>query len=298
MSLGGSDNAISMTPARLFGQVQRFALLAAKRSHEDREYVHKLRVATRRAAVVVEALAADFEGDDARRILRGLRRLRRKAGVARDLDVRLAELVVDHSLLERETQIALVHRLALARGEAQQALAIHVKERRKAGEFKEWHSLAKRMHRRAKRVGRFELAVSSRLTQSIQQLEEQSSPWPVLPKQLHRLRREVRRARYLVEWIAGGMSQESRQTLMGELRACQEDLGAWHDKWIGGHVWRQWGEEAGPEMHEAMERWNHETVDAEQQSRMQCESTWAGERFQRLTALLRQPLSSEPRDLG
>lgn len=297
MSLGGSDNAISMTPARLFGQVQRLALLAAKRSQEDREYVHKLRVATRRAAVVVEALAADFDGDDARRILRGLRRLRRKAGVARDLDVRLADLVVDHSLLEPETRIALVHRLALARGEAQRALAFHVRKLRKAGEFKEWHSLAKRMHRRAKRVGRFELAVSSRLTQSIQQLEAQSSPWPVLPKQLHRLRREVRRARYLVEWIAGGMSQESRQTLMGELRACQEDLGAWHDKWLAGHYWGQWDESAGSEWREAVERWNNETIAAEQQSRKQCESTWSGERFQRFIALMKQALNPALRDL-
>lgn len=287
---------LPMTLVQLIDQVRRLAVLAATASHEDREYVHKLRVATRRAAVIVDALGRSEHASAARRLLRGLRRLRRRAGAARDLDVRLAQIVCDHLYLDRDTRVALVHGLALARGEAQASLAAHVKKLRQSGDFAEWRSWVKRVYRRADRAGQIEQLVGVRLALSVQKLEELGTPWPVLPKQLHRLRREVRRTRYLCEWLADRLPESSRRKILRELRACQEDLGNWHDSLISLQAWRQ-GSESPPATaaRELIEQSVTAATSAEQMARNSCETTWAGQRFQQLIDSVKQVVGDQER---
>jgi CHAD domain-containing protein len=64
---------------------------AVDRAYEDAEHVHRLRVAGRRAEAVLKAFEELF-GKPARRLRRAVRRLRRAAGSARDLDLLLADL--------------------------------------------------------------------------------------------------------------------------------------------------------------------------------------------------------------
>lgn len=72
--------------------VWRYLPLAAERSDEDPEYVHQLRVATRRAMAALETFAAFLPRKRGKRLTRRLRKVRKAAGAARDSDVLLARL--------------------------------------------------------------------------------------------------------------------------------------------------------------------------------------------------------------
>jgi len=61
--------------------------LAALQPEEDVEYVHQLRIATRRAEAALETFAPYLPGRRARWLSKKLRQVRRAAGDARDLDV-------------------------------------------------------------------------------------------------------------------------------------------------------------------------------------------------------------------
>jgi CHAD domain-containing protein len=72
--------------------VHHYLDLALREPEKDVEHVHQLRVASRRAAAVLEIFKACFSAKAHRRAGRQLRRLRRAAGAARDWDVFLLTL--------------------------------------------------------------------------------------------------------------------------------------------------------------------------------------------------------------
>ena len=61
--------------------------LAAKNADDDVEYVHQLRVASRRAMAVLEIFDAMLPRKRSKWLTRQLKRIRKAAGDARDLDV-------------------------------------------------------------------------------------------------------------------------------------------------------------------------------------------------------------------
>ena len=67
--------------------MEEFLGLAANRASQDIEYVHCLRVATRRAMAVIEFCREFFSQKRVDRLLDSLRRIRKAAGAARDMDV-------------------------------------------------------------------------------------------------------------------------------------------------------------------------------------------------------------------
>lgn len=75
-----------------FATVRRYMPLAAERPDEDPEHVHQLRVATRRALAAIDLFADLLPVRRARAIRKDLKRLRRAAGDARDLDVLVQRL--------------------------------------------------------------------------------------------------------------------------------------------------------------------------------------------------------------
>jgi CHAD domain-containing protein len=75
--------------------VRHFLPLAADRPKEDVEYVHRLRVATRRAAAALRAFEDMASKPRTREIERALRKARQAAGAARDLDVLAARLATE-----------------------------------------------------------------------------------------------------------------------------------------------------------------------------------------------------------
>ncbi len=76
--------------------VEAMLPLAAKSAEEDDEHVHRLRVATRRAATALRIFRGCCEkASSFPRMRRGLRRLRRAAAAARECDVHRAMLTAD-----------------------------------------------------------------------------------------------------------------------------------------------------------------------------------------------------------
>lgn len=67
--------------------VAHYLPLAAKRSEDDIEYVHQLRVATRRAMAAIDVFAPLLSETRAKKMFKRLRKIRRAGGAARDNDV-------------------------------------------------------------------------------------------------------------------------------------------------------------------------------------------------------------------
>jgi CHAD domain-containing protein len=72
--------------------VHHYLDLALREPAQDMEYVHQLRVSTRRAGAALEIFEGCLSAKTYRRVRRRLRRLRRAAGAARDWDVFLLTL--------------------------------------------------------------------------------------------------------------------------------------------------------------------------------------------------------------
>src|SRR5436190_20655542 len=75
-----------------FEVVRHFLPLAVEKPHDDPEYVHQLRVGTRRAGAALRVFADCLPRKALRAVKRHLRTIRRAAGDARDWDVFLLSL--------------------------------------------------------------------------------------------------------------------------------------------------------------------------------------------------------------
>lgn len=90
-SMPVADAARAVLAAR-FAVVRNFLPLAAEKPHESSEYVHQLRVGTRRAAAALRVFAGALPNKQLKAAKRTLRAIRRAAGDARDWDVFLGSL--------------------------------------------------------------------------------------------------------------------------------------------------------------------------------------------------------------
>lgn len=270
--------------AQRLSLVRRAALLAADHAADDREYVHRLRVATRRADAVLRATQV-LTGDDAGRDLRRkLRKLRRLAGVARDLDVQLALLLETPFPVSSSTRLAVLHRLVSERGIAQTRLSACVDKLRRKHRFRHWRRWAEQLSwsgTDAEPTGAQVLALG--LSEAVRKLAEQGTPWPQQRPAMHRLRMNGKRVRYLGELAAGCFPADTWETLGPRLQQFQDDLGNWHDRQVAVDCWQGWAASppAGCEVAELAEA-ARRAVDQEAAARRDCEERWSGPRFQQL----------------
>lgn len=206
----------------------------------DEEGVHDMRVTTRRLGIMLPVLAVKPGGKRIRRAIRAMRRLRRAAGVSRDLDV----------------SVALFEELASAsNGDRRQAEILHRRLR----------DARRRSHRRMQRsVAALDIAELKGDLQGIMRRgaddlftvlrrlrEEQKSRGMKLletmevvgssydPDALHRLRRQVRRMRYLAEVNMAVLDRTPDATRI--FRELQDALGRLHDAhvlvlWLDGQI--------------------------------------------------------------
>ncbi len=108
---------------------------AAFKAERDPEYVHQLRVASRRAHAALRVFDEFLPGRRSRRVIEQLHCVRRAAGQARDCDVQQAQLkrLADAGQLQTES---VAKRVARKRAEAQ-APIVRVFERLQAKQFPE-----------------------------------------------------------------------------------------------------------------------------------------------------------------
>ncbi len=194
----------------------------------DEEGVHDMRVTTRRIGIMLPVLAAKPGGKRVRRAIRALRRLRRAAGLSRDLDVSLAlfeDLAVGSNGDRRQAEI-LHRRLRDARRRSHrrmqrsvEALDVAVLKgdlqgimRRGADDL---FTVLRRLREEQKPRG----------TKLLESMEAVGRAYD--PDTLHRLRRQIRRLRYLAEVNARMLDGSPEAARV--FRELQDALGRLHD---------------------------------------------------------------------
>ncbi|MGH9504328.1 MAG: CHAD domain-containing protein [Terriglobales bacterium] len=183
------------------------------------ENVHKFRTSSRRVEVLVSDLA-DRRGGNDRKLLKLLRRLRKKAGRLRDLDVQSAALRSLKIPQEPGRKSQLMRTLAEQRAQREQKLL-------KSLDKKTVAEVRRRLKRSAASLEIPKNADPVALARrKLNQLEVDEGE--VTETTLHQFRIAGKQARYIAE-LAGKTAESTR--LIALLNHMQDVIGDWHD-WV------------------------------------------------------------------
>lgn len=180
--------------------------------------IHQFRTAARRLEAVLTELVADHDRK-ARKLLKLLTKLRRRAGKVRDLDVQITAL---RSL-----------RISEQPGIKTQLLqAMSQKRARREKRFLEMldKETIREVRRRLAKIEQqlFEAAPDPQVLVRTRLADFVKTGGPITEKLLHQCRIEGKKIRYLAE-LAGEDSEAQR--IIHELKRMQDVLGEWHD-WL------------------------------------------------------------------
>lgn len=229
-------DAARVALAARFAVVRHFLPLAAERPHEDAEYVHQLRVGTRRAAAALRAFADALPRKPLKEAKRTLRALRRAAGDARDWDVFLAALPAAKALAASKPaqdfltgyafgqRAAAQHRLSAAAGEAGPLFA-----ERSA----ELVARARGPADDAPGPPTFGDLAAAQLGALFAEFTEGARAHPKDPDALHALRIAGKRLRYAIEIFADCFPPALKGTFYPAVERAQELLGDVQDAVVG-----------------------------------------------------------------
>jgi CHAD domain-containing protein len=183
------------------------------------ENVHKFRTSSRRVEVLLADLAEGRSGND-KKLLKLLRRLRKKAGKLRDLDVQSGALRSLKIPQEPGRKLQLSRSLAEERSRREKKLAKSLDKRTVA-------EMRKRLKRAAASLEIPDNA--DPLTLARQKLNDlEVDQGAVTEKTLHQFRIAGKRVRYIAE--LGGKDAEATR-LVAQLNHMQDVIGDWHD-WL------------------------------------------------------------------
>lgn len=188
-------------------------------SQQNAESVHGFRTTSLRLQALFEDLLPERNGNQ-KKLLKILKRIRKRAGKVRDLDVQLAALRSLKVPQEPRRKTQLMHGLIELRAQ-------HEKKLRKILKKDTIRDIRKRLKRASKDVrpetGREALAVAQSM------LNEVIRPsGPIREDVLHQYRSVVKRARYTAEFAP--KSAKAAQ-FISQLKRLQDAVGSWHD-WL------------------------------------------------------------------
>jgi CHAD domain-containing protein len=222
------------------------------------EHVHQLRVATRRATAALRIFDALLPPRRARKMQKQLKRIRRAAGDARNLDVLSARLQKDYPDWDTSHSAKLQEFLVKLRKQAQppiEKLHKHLSDRdrferrsealidrvriRSEDEPAEAHTfLAAARHDLGSLVDQFFTAAAADLTQAAA---------------LHAMRIAGKRVRYGMEIFGGAFGPALRQEIYPLVVEIQEKLGAINDHVTAAQLYSGWlGQSDDPELAEIL----------------------------------------------
>ncbi|MCX7702378.1 MAG: CHAD domain-containing protein, partial [Gemmataceae bacterium] len=217
------DAARKVLNARL-GTVAHYLPLAARQAQEDVEYVHQLRVSTRRAAAAIEVFD-DFLTRKARKSgRRALRRIRRAAGTARDADVFLQFLLgeLKHGPQHRFPVLDFLVGLTLERRiAAQQQLREAEEEGFQAAEI--LAGVGESSDFEAPR--RFGVLAATVINPLLREFDQAVADAHDDAKALHAIRIRGKELRYAMEIFAPCFAEPFRELLYPAVEQAQEILG-------------------------------------------------------------------------
>jgi CHAD domain-containing protein len=215
------------------------------RSNIDIEYIHAMRVATRRARSAANVFGPFFEKRAIKPFLKGLRKTARKLGAVRDLDVALEELEKyskKQPKAEQSALNALANLWKQAREQAFQELVAWLDSPR-------YHEFIAEFYQFCRTPGTGTQAIAHRdggapvpyqvrhvMPSTILEEFEEMRAYEVLfeqgttvpPETLHALRIDGKRLRYSLEFL-GNITGAKGKTVLKKLKRLQDLLGALND---------------------------------------------------------------------
>jgi len=224
-----SEIARAAVSARL-ETVAHYLPLAAESPQEDIEYVHQLRVATRRAMATLSIFRELMPDRRRLKMAKWLKRIRRAAGPARDDDVLSLRLARTAEANPDGGAARLLEDVQLHRQKSQAAIEEVWKRARK----KSFQGKIERIVRRIRWRGEgaepsFHDAARACLADEWECFETAARADLSSAESMHELRIEGKRVRYAMEVFAAAFPKSFRDELYAEVKRLQELLGEVND---------------------------------------------------------------------
>ena len=222
------------------GDVLFFLALAAKKPNKNVEYVHQLRVATRRVMAAFHVFDSVLPSCRVRKIKKQLRRVRRAASDARDLDVLLQRLVGEKEAARKGMKQA-IKKVRSQRKDAQKPL-VKIHRRLNREHLKcETESLLRRVSWRSEnKEPSFAQAANTVLRSIVDEFFVAAGADLSDINALHRMRICGKQLRYAMELLAGGFDKSLGDDLYPLFVEVQDRLGEINDHAAAGQRFKQW----------------------------------------------------------
>ena len=220
-------------------------LRAACEMPEHAEHVHQLRVATRRTLAAFEAFRAVIPAQHQKWFEKRLRRLRRAAGEARDLDVLTARMVHDGAAGARSRVVALL-------SQERHASRVPIRKQFEKLVDLDWTARVDRLladvrrRRRRSDVPRF---ARRRLEPMVESFFEKADRKLRRAGEIHALRITGKKLRYALEIFAAMLPGHGLARCQESLEQLQKTLGEFTDHASAANRFERWarGVKAGPD---------------------------------------------------
>jgi CHAD domain-containing protein len=214
--------------------VRDYVPLAAAEMPRDPEYVHQLRVGTRRAGAALRIFAACLPDKTRRKASRRLRRLRRAAGEARDWDVFALGLLQRLAATPSRERAGLDYLLGYAAGQRAAAQVHLMDTARKDGEdFEAFIVQTLDAVRPPDKDGDTLLTLAKPLlAQLLHELEEKANGDLTNYAHLHQVRIAGKHLRYAMELFAACFDASFKEKLYPQVEEMQEILGRANDSHV------------------------------------------------------------------
>lgn len=262
------------------------------------EDVHQLRVAVRRAVAAMEIFESLLPCGRARRIRKQLRRVRRAAGDARDLDVFHARLSAVPRVPSDDALNAVLHHLERKRAEAQRPIKKIYRKLKKQEFGDDVHALVQRVRLRSQMDKlshpTFAEAATSALRPVVEELFSLAGRGGEDYALLHALRIQSKRLRYAMEVFASAFDDSFRSELYADVERLQEKLGEINDHRMAGEHLNAWfaDEKEGSPIHQAVRSLIAQEEQAAERSRQSFLEWWTADRQAELERRFAERLNS------
>lgn len=224
--------------------------LAATQPEKDVEYVHQLRVATRRATAACQVFRTLERNKHRRQLTREFRRLRQVAGAARDLDVLCERLKRSSNGVAKDDLDKAIACVAQRRRETQPALVHAYRRWKRAGRKRRVMRAAKRgLWRKPKSKKRFGDVSIEVLRSVVDQFFEAASADLSDMNALHEMRIRGKKLRYTIEIVARAFDTSLRNEVYPEFEQVQERMGVINDHVTAAATFAQWHNETQDQDH-------------------------------------------------
>ena len=212
--------------------VRHYLPLAAEKPDEDIEYVHELRVATRRTTAAMRLYADLLPRRRIARMEKRLKQIRQAAGDARDYDVFAQRLAKDRP--EPEAKRLLGHVRGQRRKAQKPLLALHQRLERDDRFERQIAKLRRGIRSRGKKktlrkTPRFGDWARASLRPLVKRFFKAARTIEKDAAALHQFRIRGKKLRYAMELLAGAFSPDFREKLYPVIEALQDKLGEIND---------------------------------------------------------------------